>query len=108
VLTHLAPLRSALQAWFVVECVILTLFAVLCDSGLKGRFPVAQGAALGQGPPQKTLFCGLKGRFQDVCCVRVCAPGFEVLTHVALLRPALQAWFEVLGLILIRFAVPCD
>ena len=40
--------------------------ASVCGSGLKGRFPVAQGAALGQGHP-KNSFLGLKGRFQSEC-----------------------------------------
>ena len=30
--------------------------AYVCDSGLKGRFPIAQGAALGLGHPQKLGF----------------------------------------------------
>jgi len=30
--------------------------ACVCGSGLKGRFSVAQGAALGQGHPQKIVF----------------------------------------------------
>ena len=30
--------------------------AYVCDSGLKGRFPIAQGAALGLGHPQKLVF----------------------------------------------------
>jgi hypothetical protein len=38
--------------------------AYVCDSALKGRFPVAQGAALGLGHPPKRWFPGLKGRFQ--------------------------------------------
>jgi hypothetical protein len=66
-------------------------FCLRCDSGLKGRFPIAQGAALGDGPPKKQRFRGLKGRNHAVC-------GFAlrhrelVLTHLALLKPDLQAW----------------
>ena len=81
VLTHLALLRSALQAWcghrgsgagFGAWCdpeglVLLVRLACVCDSGLKGRFPVAQGAALGDRGPKKSWFLGLKGRFQGDC-----------------------------------------
>ena len=65
--------------------------ARVCDSGLKGRFPKAQGAALGPGHPPN-WFRGLKGRFQDVCCFRGRVRLSQVLTHLALLKPALQAW----------------
>ena len=64
--------------------------ARVCDSGLKGRFPKAQGAALGPGHPPN-WFRGLKGRFQDVCCFRGRVRLSQVLTHLALLKPALQA-----------------
>ena len=60
VLTHLALLKPALWAWWVRFGPVLASrrhvvvgVAVLCDSGLKGRFLVAQGAALGDGPPKK-------------------------------------------------------
>ncbi|MEY4187349.1 MAG: hypothetical protein RIT02_2383 [Planctomycetota bacterium] len=56
-----------------------------------GRFPVAQGAALGDRGPKKGWFLGLKGRFQGVCCFRVRARGFQTLTHVALPKRVLQA-----------------
>ena len=71
--------------------------ASVCDSGLKGRFPVAQGAALGDRGPQKGCFLGLKGRFQGACCFRVRARVFRVLTHLPLLKPAVQAWWVVWG-----------
>ena len=52
-----------------MRCVFGLRRASVCDSGLKGRFPVAQGAALGLGHPQNS-FSGLKGRFQSECgCV---------------------------------------
>ena len=70
VLSHLALLRSALQAWcghrgpgagFGAWCgpqglVLLVGLAHVCDSGLKGRFPLAQGAALGGRGPKKVGF----------------------------------------------------
>jgi len=76
-----ALLRSALQAWcghrgsgagFGAWCdpeglVLLVRLARVCDTGLKGRFPVAQGAALGDRGPKKIGFLGLKGRFQGDC-----------------------------------------
>ena len=40
--------------------------ASVWDSGLKGRFPGAQGAALGLGHTPNS-FLGLKGRFQSEC-----------------------------------------
>ena len=57
VLTHLALLRSALQAFGGPLRRVLGLCrASVCDSGLKGRFPVAQGAALGLGHPKQVVF----------------------------------------------------
>ena len=122
VLTHLALLRSALQAWGSGPsgCVFCLCRAGACVSGLKGRFLVAQGAALGPEPPQKTGFLGLKGRFQGVRIfavmygvrgayargsaetgpsgvVEILGCRDHVLTHLALLRSALQAWWGVWG-----------
>ena len=70
--------------------------ARVCDSGLKGRFPKAQGAALGPGHPPN-WFRGLKGRFQDVCCFGGRVRLSQVLTLLALLKPALQACGGVEG-----------
>ena len=59
VLTHLALLRSALQALGGVSGlgrVFGLCSACGCDSGLKDRFPVAQGAALGDRSPKKVGF----------------------------------------------------
>jgi hypothetical protein len=70
VLTHLALLKPALQAscghrgpgagfgaWCGPQGLVLSVrLARVCDSGLKGRFPVAQGAALGDRGPQKIGF----------------------------------------------------
>ena len=57
VLTHVAFLRTALQALGgPLRRVFVLCRASVCGSGLKGRFPVAQDAALGQGQPQKIVF----------------------------------------------------
>ena len=74
--------------------------ASVCDSGLKGRFPVAQGAALGLGHPQNS-FLGLKGRFQSECGCLVkhgvpgaYAPGFAEIGPSGLWGAvAACAWF---------------
>ena len=51
VLTHVALLRSALQAWWGPQgLVLLVRLARVCDSGLKRRFPVAPGAAIVMTP----------------------------------------------------------
>jgi len=44
------------RAWRPLRRVFGLSRASVCGSGLKGRFPVAQGAALGQGHPQKIVF----------------------------------------------------
>ena len=76
VLTHLAPLRSALQAWW---------------GPLRRVFGLCRACVCGSG---------LKGRFQGECGVAFVHGGSRVLTHVALLRPALQAWEGVWGVLL--------
>ena len=43
------------RAWGPFRQVFVLCRAYVCGSGLKGRFPVAQGAALGQGHPQKIV-----------------------------------------------------
>ena len=44
------------RAWRPLRRVFGLCRASVCDSGLKGRFPVAQGAALGLGLPPKFVF----------------------------------------------------
>ena len=51
VLTHVALLKPALQAWWGPQgLVLLVRLARVCDSSLKRRFPVAQGAAIVMTP----------------------------------------------------------
>ncbi len=69
----------------------------VCDSGLKGRFPVAQGAALGLVHPQK-LILRPEGPISKRECILDYARGL-VLTHLALLKPALQAWRGLWGVV---------
>ena len=64
VTTRLQPLSLPTKPCVPLERVFRFRSARVCDSGLKGRFPKAQGAALGLGHPQKRGFPGLKGRFQ--------------------------------------------
>ena len=106
VLTHLALLRSALQAWCGHRgpsagfgawygpqgLVLLVGLAHVCDSGLKGRFPVAQGAALGLEPPKKLVFRP-EGPISRRVLFSPSCTGFQVLTSLALLKPVLQAWW---------------
>ena len=63
-----------------------------CDSGLKGRFPVAQGAALGLEPPKKLVFRP-EGPISRRVLFSPSCTGFQVLTSLALLKPVLQAWW---------------
>jgi len=77
VLTHLALLRSALQAWGSGPSghVFCLCRACVCVSGLKGRFPVAQGAALGPEPPQKNWSFRPEGPISRRACFRGPARG---------------------------------
>ena len=100
VLTHLALLKPALWAWRVRWGPVLASrrrvvvgVAVLCDSGLKGRFLEAQGAALGDGPPKKTMCSRPEGPLSMRVCFNVHVRGDQVLTHLALVRSALWAWW---------------
>ena len=55
-LTHVALLKPALQALGgPLRRVFVLCRACVCGLGLKGRFPVAQGAALGLRHPQKLV-----------------------------------------------------
>ncbi len=60
--------------------------ASVCDSGLKGRFPVAQGAALGQGPPKKFAFRP-EGPISKRVWLRGHAQFAAVMAHRAMPRP---------------------
>ena len=49
----LALLSAALQAWGRCRRVFVEYRVCVGNSGPKGRFPLAQGAALGSGAPRK-------------------------------------------------------
>jgi hypothetical protein len=104
--------RNPSGSWRPLRRVFGLSRASVCGSGLKGRFPVAQGAALGQGHPQTNVFRpeGPISRRVLFSCSCTGFPGGsaetgpsglvrvfgrcrdQVLTHLALLRSALQAW----------------
>jgi len=54
--SYLVITHETRRAWRPLRRVFGLCRASVCDSGLKGRFPVAQGAALGLGLPPKFVF----------------------------------------------------
>ena len=73
------------------EASVSFLFCLQLRFRPEGPISESPGRSPGSGAPPKRWFPGLKGRFQGVCCCCGHARRFQVLTHLALLKPVLQA-----------------